>query len=74
MIGWSILRDKSLRKSAFLTHLLLTHYTRCAMLRKQLTSLGGRRAFSSSAPARRVVATGPVKAQEVDVRYCVVWG
>jgi hypothetical protein len=38
------------------------------MLRKQLASLGGRRAFSSSAPARRVVATGPVKAQQVNVR------
>ncbi|GJE98107.1 succinate dehydrogenase [Phanerochaete sordida] len=37
------------------------------MLRKQLRKVasGAQRSFSSSAPARRVVATNPVKAQEV---------
>ena len=42
-----------------------------AMLRKTLAKglrSSAARSFSSSAPARRVVATNPVKAQEVQVR------
>jgi hypothetical protein len=42
------------------------------MLRKQLATIGGRRAFSSSAPARRIVGTNPIKAQEVNVRVAVL--
>lgn len=41
-----------------------------AMFRKSLPRAlrATQRSFSSSAPARRVVATNPVKAQEVQVR------
>jgi hypothetical protein len=46
------------------------------MLRKSLgRSLGQpSRGFHSTAAARRIVGTNPVKAQEVNVRGWIVWG
>lgn len=67
---WTDVKRQVPSREPFLSTATTFSCSFATMLRKQLKKAlnGASRSFSTTAPARKVVATNPVKAQEVPVR------